>query len=187
MAELKSNWLAEARQLKVEALGAIYDAYHAELYRYAYRLLGSEQDAEDLVGEAFYRFLRALSAGGGPRDHLRAYLYRVVHNLAVDRHRRGHDRRLNAPEERAVLAAEDNPAAEAENAIQQGQARAALWRLTPEQRQVIVLKFFQGLNNEEVAEVLNKPVGAVKSLQHRALNTLRRILIPAIKDQETIG
>lgn len=187
MPKPQSGWLSEARLLKEEALGAIYDAYHAELYRYAYRLIGSEQDAEDLVGEAFYRFLRALSAGGGPHDHLKAYLYRVVHNLAVDRHRRGHDRVLDAVGEHEALAAEDNPAAEAENTIRQEQARAALWRLTPEQRQVILLKFFQGLSNEEIANVLNKPLGAIKSLQHRALNALRRMLIPASQDQETIG
>lgn len=186
MPKPQSDWLTEARLLKEEALGAIYDAYHAELHRYAYRLLGSEQDAEDLVAETFYRFLRALSAGGGPRDHLRAYLYRVTHNLAMDRHRRGHNRELAYSKEQEALMAEDNPAVEAERSIQQEEARAALWRLTPEQRQVIALKFFQGFNNEEVAEVLEKPVGAVKSLQHRALNALRRMLLPASEDLEII-
>jgi RNA polymerase sigma-70 factor (ECF subfamily) len=49
--------------------------------------------------------------------------------------------------------------------------------LTPDQRQVVILKFLEGWSNAEVAETLNKPVGAVKSLQHRALGALRRILL----------
>jgi RNA polymerase sigma-70 factor (ECF subfamily) len=57
-------------------------------------------------------------------------------------------------------------------------ARYALLSLTPDQRQVIMLKFLEGWQNPEIARALNKPVGAVKSLQHRGLAALRRILIP---------
>ena len=59
--------------------------------------------------------------------------------------------------------------------------RAALARLTDEQRQVIVLKFYEGLSNEEVASAINKPVGAVKALQHRALAALRRALAQVVE------
>ena len=60
--------------------------------------------------------------------------------------------------------------------VEQGNVRRALAMLTPEQRQVIVLKFLEEWENEEIAQVLGKPVGAIKALQHRALNTLRRLL-----------
>ncbi len=176
MPKPETNWLIAARCLDEDALGAIYDAYSDELYRYAYRLIGEQQAAEDLVAETFYRFLRALHTGGGPREHLRAYLYRVAHNLAVDGHRRGHGEVQELPEDGGTLQSEDDPSAEAEAAIQGEKARTALWRLTSEQRQVIVLKFFQGLSNEEISAAIEKPVGAVKALQHRGLNALRRIL-----------
>ena len=56
--------------------------------------------------------------------------------------------------------------------------RAALVHLTPDQRQVIVLRYLEGLENEMVALALEKPVGAIKSLQHRAIDALRRMLVP---------
>jgi RNA polymerase sigma-70 factor (ECF subfamily) len=78
------------------------------------------------------------------------------------------------PLDEADLPAE--PAVQDEDEHERRSARQALWRLTPDQRQVIVLKYYQGLSNEEVAAALDKPVGAVKSLQHRALDALRRML-----------
>jgi RNA polymerase sigma-70 factor (ECF subfamily) len=176
MSKPETKWLIAARRLDEAALEAIYDAFSDELYRYAYRLIGEQQAAEDLVAETFFRFLRTLHAGGGPREHLRAYLYRVAHNLAVDGHRRGYGEVQELPEDGETLQSEDDPSAEAETVIQGEKARAALWRLTSDQRQVIVLKFFQGLSNKEISAAIEKPVGAVKALQHRGLNTMRRIL-----------
>ena len=70
-----------------------------------------------------------------------------------------------------------NTAEIAEFRISVDRIREALQRLTPDQRDVILLKFSEGLSNQEVAETLSKPVGAIKSLQHRALTNLRRLLV----------
>ncbi len=184
MSKPETDRLVAARRLEEDALEAIYDAFSDELYRYAYRLIGDQQAAEDLVAETFYRFLRALHGGGGPREHLRAYLYRVAHNLAVDGHRRGHGEVLGLPENVAALPSEDDPSSAAERNIQAEAARAALWRLAPEQRQVIVLKFLQGWSNREISSAIEKSVGAVKALQHRGLNALRRMFAMDRPDQE---
>jgi RNA polymerase sigma-70 factor (ECF subfamily) len=172
----ETEWLAGARRLDENVLAEIYDVLSPALYRYAYRLLGDKQSAEDVVGESFHRFLLALRSNAGPRQHLRAYLYRVAHNLAMDHYRRRPVPDLLLDSEADSPAADHDPALEVEHGAAQAEARAALWRLTPEQRQVIVLKYFEGLDNEEVAAALGKPVGAVKSLQHRALQSLRRSL-----------
>ena len=170
------RWLEAARRRDQQVLAEIYDQLSPELYRYAYRLLGEVQMAEDIVSETFLRFLRAIEAGGGPRDNLRAYLYRIAHNLAMDVHRRrpagvdGRDIELER------IPGGENPAQQAEHSITQQVARRMIWHLTPDQRQVILLKFLQGLSNAEVAAVVDKPVGAVKALQHRGLGTLRRLL-----------
>ena len=76
-----------------------------------------------------------------------------------------------------LVDADDDPPRLAEDHILAEQVQAALGQLTPDQRQVIILKFLEGLSNAETAAILNKPVGAVKSLQHRALAALQRLLV----------
>ncbi|RLE00351.1 MAG: hypothetical protein DRJ13_08745, partial [Bacteroidetes bacterium] len=80
--------LKKARQYDQNALADIYDLYSDALFAYAYKHVGKSQVAEDLVAETFSRFLKALERGGGPKDHLRAYLYRITHNLITDSYRR---------------------------------------------------------------------------------------------------
>lgn len=171
----ESEWLSGARRLDEHILAEIYDALSPALYRYAFRLLGDRQSAEDVVGEAFQRLLLALRSEGGPQQHLRAYLYRIAHNLAMDQRRR-EMRHGGDVEFDGVSLPADDAARAAERRLAAAKARQALWRLTADQRQVVMLKYFEGLSNEEAAAALNKPVGAVKSLQHRALQALRRML-----------
>ena len=165
--------LVQAQKLDTRALAEIYDLYSPRLYRYAVRLLGDACAAEDCVAETFSRFLQAVRGGRGPRDYLQAYLFRAAHNFVVDHYR--HQR----PED---ILNDDTPDCEntEENAslnIRQQRVRFALAELTNEQQQVIALKFLEGWDNDEIARVLNKPVGAVKSLQHRALAHLQKILL----------
>lgn len=175
MQQSVEHWLPQARQFDECALTEIYQALSPGLYRYAYRLLGDARDAEDVVAETFHRWLLAIQHGGGPTDHLAAYLYRIAHNLIIDRYRRRPVPDLPL-DESLEAGGEDDPAQAAPDRLAQARARAALWRLTPDQRLVITLKFFEGLSNEEIAAALGKPIGAVKSLQHRALESLRRLL-----------
>ncbi len=168
-------WLPKAQQLDEQALSEIYQALSPALYRYAYRLLGNAVDAEDIVAETFHRLLLALRHGNGPQQHLSAYLYRIAHNMITDRYRRCPPPDLPFDED-LEASDTDRPEISAPLRIAQEQARAALWLLTSDQRLVITLKYFEGLSNEETAVALGKPVGAVKSLQHRGLEALRRIL-----------
>ncbi|NPA92892.1 MAG: sigma-70 family RNA polymerase sigma factor [Chloroflexi bacterium] len=173
----EAQLLRAARSWDMDALAAIYDIYSPMIYRYAMRLLGSEDVAEECVAETFARFLQALRNGGGPKEHLRAYLYRVAHNWITDYYRR-------QPPPQVDLDLLDNVLTDDEESLggrvvaqeEQERVRAALRLLTPEQRQVIVLRFLEELSLKEVAEAMQKPVGAVKALQHRALAALRRVL-----------
>jgi RNA polymerase sigma-70 factor (ECF subfamily) len=154
-------------------LTEIYDLYSPRLYRYAVRLLGDACVAEDCVAETFSRFLHVLRGGRGPHDYLQAYLFRTAHNFIVDHYRH------QKPEDPLDDEMPDGENTE-ENAgmnIRQRHVRAALLELTEDQQQVIALKFLEGWENEEIAHTLNKPVGAVKSLQHRALAHLQKILL----------
>jgi RNA polymerase sigma-70 factor (ECF subfamily) len=176
MPSQESAWLDAAQRYDRKALAAIFEAYSEELYRYAFRLVADVARAEDLMSETFSRFLRALELGGGPKTHLRAYLYRTTHNLAMDHLRRVQKETNDDSIEQQTDLSARNPEQRAERKIDQEQAISMLRLLTEEQRQVIILKFFQGMDNEEVAATMQKTVGAVKALQHRALNSLRRAL-----------
>lgn len=166
--------LARAQQFDQEALGEIYDIYSPKLYAYAYRLLGDVQSSEECVAETYYRFLQSLRGGSGPHTFLKAYLYRIAHNWIIDYYRRKPVADAFLPDRLA----EEGPGPEklASQNMEQEQIRAALLQLTPDQRQVVLLKFYEGWDNDVIAEMLQKPVGSIKSLQHRALGALRRSL-----------
>ncbi|MGE5072092.1 MAG: RNA polymerase sigma factor [Anaerolineae bacterium] len=174
---LQQNRLLElARGLDLTALGEIYDFYSPGLVRYATRLLGESDLAEECVAETFSRFLKALHNKGGPTNSLRAYLYQVAHHWITDYYRRQPPPTYSLDE--TLVSDLSNPAQTAVDNIEREQVRAALMRLTPEQREVVVLKYLESWENEEVATLLGKPVGAIKALQHRALAALRRQLLP---------
>jgi RNA polymerase sigma-70 factor (ECF subfamily) len=172
----QTDLLQRARRFEEAALADIYDQFSDDLYRYAMRLLGDQNLAEDCVAETFSRFLQALQRGGGPREHLRAYLYRVAHNWITDHYRRKEiDPKDLLREEASVEAVDPSQIVHAQLEVEK--VRQALQYLTDDQRQVIMLKFLQGWSNQEIAATIQKPVGAVKSLQHRGLAALKRVLL----------
>ncbi len=179
----ESDLLQRARQFDRQALGEIYDRYSPRLYRYAARLLGNPDLAEDCVADVFSRFLHALEKGNGPRDYMQAYLYRIAHNWITD-HWRAKPPPAVVLDDEWQAGINSDPAHTLLAQIEQAQVRAALAQLTPEQRQVIVLKFIEGLDNDHVAAALGKPISAIKSLQHRALGALRRNLTQAEQPYE---
>lgn len=165
--------LQRASQIETQALAEIYDTYSPGIYRYSMRLLGDESLAEDCVADTFARFLKSLQERRGPSDNLQAYLYRIAHNWIVDQYRNNRE----TVELSDVLRSEaDVPEEEAAKHIRQKQVRQAIHHLTPEQQQVILLKYLEEWSNEEVARAMKKPVGAVKSIQHRALKSLYKLL-----------
>ncbi len=172
----ESQLLKRARHLDAETLTWIYQEFHDPIYRYIYHHLGQPQTAQDLTSDVFRRFLQALRTGGGPNRKLGAWLYRVAHNLIVDELRRQKHRDHDSLD--GMLG--DGLKADGESLEDlvgktevAERTRLALLTLTEEQRQVVVLKFLQGMSNAEVAEVTGKTVGAVKALQHRGLDILR--------------
>lgn len=156
------------------ALAELYDRYAPRLYAYLYRRLGDQALAEDLVSEVFVRALEALRRDRFARTALQAWLYRLAHNRLIDYYRQN-GLAAPLPLDESAPAGDDVPAAAAA-ATAQADVRAALLRLTAEQQQIITLRFGEGLSAPAVAAVLGKPETAIRSLQHRALAALRRLL-----------
>jgi RNA polymerase sigma-70 factor, ECF subfamily len=168
--------LARVRARERAALAETFDRYYEPIYRYIYRHVGDQATAENLAAEVFRQLLEALRAGRGPRDYLRAWLYRVAHNLYVNELRR-QSYRDHVSVDAAVLAYVPELDARAQRALVAARVQEALDQLTGKQRDVIILKFLEGMSNEEAAEVLGLGYGSVKALQHRALAAIRRHLI----------
>ena len=175
--EHDSTRLRKAQALDRNTLGGIYDDYHQPLYSYIYRRVGDVEIARDLTADVFRRFLQATANGNGPNEHLRAWLYQVAHNIVIDHYRRQQHRQSD-PLEEEWACVDDDPGKAAELRMQSEHVRAALKHLTADQQQIIALKFLEGLTNHEISQITQKSVGAVKSLQHRALAALRRQLVP---------
>lgn len=157
------------------ALAEIYDRYAGRIYHYIYYRLGDEALAEDLTGTVFARMLEAIRASKSWNTSFSGWLYRIAHNLVVDHVRRA-QQSPPAGHGAAVTVADQDPARLVERRIEEERLRQALHRLTYDQAQVIVLKFAEGLPNAEIARIMGKTEGAVKSLQFRAVAALRRML-----------
>jgi RNA polymerase sigma-70 factor (ECF subfamily) len=165
---------SSAVALDKQTLAEIYERHSPEIFRYAYRQLDDSQLTEDCVSETFQRFLIAVR-GGASFENMRAYLYRVAHNWITDYYRRRPPPTISL-EDNLHSTSDDNPSHLITQRMDRQRVRAALLRLSPEQRQVIELRYLENLSHLEVAAVLGKTVEATRALQYRATEALREIL-----------
>lgn len=168
--------LARARQLDEEALAAIHDLYFPTVYRYVRYRLNDEQLAEDIAAEAFLRLLDALNRRSAEIRDLRAWLLGTTSNLIFDHLRRKYRRPMENIEDLEFLPGLDNPETRTEERDRNHQVRSAMRNLTPDQQQVLSLRFLLECSIEETARIMRKSQGAVKVLQFRALAALRKLI-----------
>jgi len=171
----ESALLERARGYDPAAIAAIYDRYSLRIYNYIYHRLGNAHLAEDLTAAVFVRMLEAIRTSRAWRTSFSGWLYRIAHNLVVDYFRTGEQDR-NVPLGDWTIASDEHPAEAAERSLTQERLRMAINQLTDAQGLVITLKFIEGMSNAEVAALIGKTEGAVKSLQFRGLATLRRLM-----------
>ncbi|MGZ4144244.1 MAG: RNA polymerase sigma factor [Actinomycetota bacterium] len=169
--------LARAKAGERDAMAELYRAFAAPLLAYLNTQVRRPEDAEDVLGEVFVAAMRDLHTFVGDVGGFRAWLYRIATNRAVDLARQ----RSRRPEEPLAedfdRPAASDPAAEAMGRVERDRLWVAVRALPNEQRRVVAMRLGGGLTSSEIAEVLGKPVGAVKSLQHRALANLTKALV----------
>ncbi|MCB0216190.1 MAG: sigma-70 family RNA polymerase sigma factor [Chloroflexi bacterium] len=158
------------------AFGEIYERYYSGVYKYIYYRVGDQSLAEDVTMEVFVKAMESIDGFTFRGVPFSAWLYRIASNLVVDHFRRQPNLPSLSLEEKLVSAVEHPSAPHLDEEFSHQALRAALSELTDDQQQVIILKFVDGLSNLEVAQILGKTEGAVKSLQHRALASLGRVL-----------
>ena len=163
------------------AMEALYDLYADRLYRYLLARVGNADIAADLTTELFLRVIKHIPRfrlnPDRPASSFSAWLYRIAANLVTDHHRAANRLQQVALESEAPLLADTpDPYQRSERQERVARLAQALTELSEDQRLVILGKFGEGMSNAEVAEWLGKTEGAIKSLQHRALRALGRIL-----------
>ena len=154
------------------ALEELYLLHFDRIYSSLHMSVGNRHDAEDLTTQTFVRMLEAIGRFQWQSAPFSAWLFRIAHNLAIDHFRAG--RRVRAEEEVPEPPGAEESSAEDQALDSLGDAGMLelIARLSAEQRQVLTLKFLFGFANAEIAGILDKSEGAVKSLQHRALASL---------------
>ena len=176
MPEMDESALVQrARQMERAAISALYRRHVQAIYRYIYYRVGDASTVEDLTAEVFLRAIEGLPDYEPRGVPFVAWLYRIAQARVADHFRR-EQRAGRAAIEEDWPSGDDSPLSQVERSLYHEELRAAIKRLTSDQQQVIVLKFVEGLSNTEVAQILGKTEGAVKSLQHRALNALHRLM-----------
>ena len=156
------------------ALEELYLIHFDRIYSYLHMSVGNRHDAEDLTTQTFLKMLESIGKFRFQAAPFSAWLFRIAHNLAMDHFRAA--RRWQPEEEVPEPAGDEEPSAEAQalQSIGRQSMLELIEDLSPEQQQVLTLKFVFNFPNAEVATILGKTEGAIKSLQHRALVSLQK-------------
>jgi RNA polymerase sigma-70 factor (ECF subfamily) len=172
---LDDQALDDLRADDTQVIGAIFDKYFPEVYRYVRYRLNDAHAAEDIASEVFVRLLEAVHNRRGPRSNLRSWLISTAAHVVTDHLRRSY-RRPTEPLPDDILDHAYGPSDEFDRREQSRWFQVAFAKLTTEQQHVLALRFGQGYSLEETASILQKNVNAVKALQFRALTALQRRL-----------
>jgi RNA polymerase sigma-70 factor (ECF subfamily) len=166
--------VARGQQGDRDALEELYLIHFDRIYSYLHVSVGNRHDAEDLTTQTFLKMLEKIGSFKWQSAPFSAWLFRIAHNLAMDHFRSR--RRWQPEEEVPEPPGDEEPSAElvAMQTIGRESMLKLIERLSPEQQQVLTLKFVFNLPNAEVAAILDKTEGAIKSLQHRALVSLQK-------------
>jgi RNA polymerase sigma-70 factor (ECF subfamily) len=169
--------LARARAGDQLAVMQIYDAYFSPIYQYIRLRVGDAMTAEDLAADVFVRLIAALRSAAAPRSSLRGWLFRVARGLIADHF--GHAAKLpqTTLEDWVSAPGDEQPEVLFLQQVDAQRAQRVVRMLPADQQEVLVLRFGQQLSLQETADIMGKTVSAVKSLQWRAVETLRRILL----------
>jgi RNA polymerase sigma-70 factor, ECF subfamily len=163
-----------AQQGDRDALEELYLLHFDRIYSYLHMSVGNRHDAEDLTTQTFLKMLESIGKFRFQAAPFSAWLFRIAHNLAMDHFRAS--RRWQPEEEVPEPHGSEQVSAEEEalHSIGRKSMLELIDGLSHEQQQVLTLKFVFNFGNGEVATILGKTEGAIKSLQHRALVSLQK-------------
>jgi len=159
------------------AFAELYDLYVDRVYNYIYQRTGNHADAEDLTARTFLKaflHLRSYTFRGIP---FAAWLYRIAHNAVANWYRDRHRHQIVSLDAVAELSGDDErPDDSTQDNEEKKALLEAIQRLPAERQQLLILKFSEELKNADIARIMGRTEGAIKSLYHRTLLALREEL-----------
>jgi RNA polymerase sigma-70 factor (ECF subfamily) len=158
------------------AFAELYDQFLGPVYRYAFYRVGTRADAEDLSEQVFLQAWAAIDRFRWQGKPFLAWLYALAHNLVIDWRRRAKPAQSLDDGEHPLDPESPSAAQAMTQWLDAELLAAAMARITPEQEQVIRLKFMEGFDTSQVARLMDKREGTIRALQFRALRSLRREL-----------
>lgn len=174
--------LANAKQLDPAALQALHQQFYPMVARYVQFKVGNPHTVEDLTGEVFVRMLEGLKRGQSWRDSPQGWIMGIARHVVTDHYRRQERVAEVELDERFAAAEEATPFHQTMLNERKRQLLQAIQQLTDEQRDVVLMRFMEGIDIQGVAKAINKTPGAVKALQHRALRALAEIMQDSLVD-----
>jgi RNA polymerase sigma-70 factor (ECF subfamily) len=179
IADADDQTLAQLAKTDREAFGVLYERYVTAIYRYVYYRVGNVEDAEDLTARVFARALKHVHGYNDRGVPFSAWLYRNAHNVTANFHR-GNSRHPSVPLDEVETNGAGEDVVDHDHRIDSERERERLLsaiRMLPEERQhLVILKFVEQMQNEEIGQIMNRSEGAIKSLYHRTLLQLRAIM-----------
>lgn len=166
--------LIERAKTDPSAYGELYERYVKKIYSYIYYRTGNEHDAEDLTARVFFRAMENIDRYTARGLPFSAWLYRIAHNLVANWHRDRSRQKVSPLHDAAVYSLwAEAPESLAESREEREWLLGAIQRLPGDRQQLLLLKFIERMSNAEIGLVLGRSEGAVKSLYHRTLVSLR--------------
>lgn len=167
--------LSRAQNGDKNAIGDIYRLYVDSIYQFCRLRLGNPQSAEDITSAVFTTFIQSLAQGKGPKYHLRGWLFKVARHAIYDTYGKEQTLPLETLEAWTDFDSID-PENQAFQTIDAEALRDRITMLSPDQQDILLLRFDQQLSLQETADILGKKVNTVKALQFRAVKRLRELL-----------
>lgn len=171
--QLDEKRLVQRAKEDKEAFGLLYARYVDKIYAYVYYRTGNNQDAEDLTARVFFRAIQHIENYEDKGVPFSAWLYRIAHNLLANWYRDQSKRQILSLDSIIKWHVEDSPELATELLEDREALLEAIRRLPSERQELLILKYVERLSNADIGDIMGRSEGAIKSLYHRTLISLR--------------
>ena len=185
--KLEERALIELARQDRQAFGELYELHVDRIYNYIYYRTGNQHDAEDLTARVFFRAIQHISHYQDQGAPFAAWLFSITRNMLANWYRDTGKWKLVPLDNMLRQQVEDGPEFSTEKGQDREELLAAIRRLPPERQDLLILKYVEQMTNYEIGQMMGRSEGAIKSLYHRTLRSLRTEMTDQAKDMKNGG